>query len=260
MAENITDYQKYVKVIMVKGEKGDPYDDTELRAELETILANNAYVVAIEDGAFQLPIHTINDNTIGSGSTWSSEKIVDTYPQVTYTISNNTITCDKTFNELREIADKTPKINVIYNLEYCEANSIRALNEELTNGFFISVETHNAHININHLPNDTINYNVVSDEDIKRIKFIDVETNDGDGEAHFTCPNRPHILSVVQKGGGTSDLIETLGNRVKIDSMSTITTGYPEVLLVDETTTTDNTYGLLVRSLTNHTYTVALAY
>lgn len=77
MAENITNYQQYVKVVMLKGEKGDTYDDTELRNELNTILANNAYVVAIEDGTFELPIHTINDTTTGTSSTWSSSKITD---------------------------------------------------------------------------------------------------------------------------------------------------------------------------------------
>ena len=250
-----------IKILMIKGEKGDAYDDSELRAEIEATLANNAYVQFVGDGELELPVHTINDSVTSSNSTWSSEKIVEEYPEVTYTISNNTITCDKTFSELSEIATQTPKINVIYNLEFCIASSIRALNEQLTNGFFISVETHNAHININHLPSDVINYNVVSDEDIKRIKFIDVETNNGEGEAHFICPTTPHILNIVKKSTDASDLMEALGDHVKIETMSTTTEVYPQVLLVDETATTDNTYGLLVRTLASSgTYTVAIAY
>lgn len=66
-----------IKILMIKGEKGDAYDDSELRAEIEATLANNAYIKHTGDGDFELPIHTINDSVTSNASTWSSEKITE---------------------------------------------------------------------------------------------------------------------------------------------------------------------------------------
>lgn len=73
-----------IKIMMLKGEKGDEYDDTELRAEINAKLANTPYIGYTEDGTFDLPIHTINDNVTGNTSTWSSSKIAQKVKKVVY--------------------------------------------------------------------------------------------------------------------------------------------------------------------------------
>lgn len=73
-----------IKIMMLKGEKGDEYDDTELRAEINAKLANTPYIGYTEDGTFDLPIHTINDNVTGNTSTWSSSKISQKVTKVVY--------------------------------------------------------------------------------------------------------------------------------------------------------------------------------
>lgn len=75
-----------IKIMMLKGEKGDEYDDTELRAEINAKLANTPYIGYTEDGTFDLPIHTINDNVTGNTSTWSSSKIAQLVTKVVYDI------------------------------------------------------------------------------------------------------------------------------------------------------------------------------
>ena len=248
-------YEK-VKILMLKGEKGDAYDDTELRAELEAILANNAYVKYTGDGAFELPIHTINDSDKSNTSTWSSNKIVDEYPVVTYTISDNTITCDKTFAEVTALS-KIPIIRILHGTERIIADNT-LLNQTL-GGLIIEGKTFEGKVIITHHPNDTITVVYKNEGDIRRIKFIDVETNNGSGEALFTCPSRPHLLNIVKKGTST---IEYTNGYAEIQSGTTSGFTYPKVSLVDETATTDNTYSLIVNVLeqTSGTYTVAIAY
>lgn len=154
MAENITDYQKYVKVVMVKGEKGDPYDDTELRAELETILANNAYVVAIEDGAFELPIHTINDNSITAYSCWSSQKTKEELNGIIYTISGQDNTCNKTYSEIMAILDeKIPKITIKHG---ASINFVDYAIKVSNMGLIISARTNEGKVTIEHSNNNNI--------------------------------------------------------------------------------------------------------
>ena len=75
-----------IKIMMLKGEKGDEYDDTELRAEINAKLANTPYIGYTEDGTFELPIHTINDSVTGNTSTWSSNKIAQKVTKVVYDI------------------------------------------------------------------------------------------------------------------------------------------------------------------------------
>lgn len=136
MAENITNYQQYVKVVMVKGEKGDTYDDTELRAELDTILANNAYVVAIEDGAFQLPIHTINDIQISAYSTWSSQKINEEIAaiiddsQEAETSETTTISAHKLYSEISQI---NQNVDTTYNKVTALEPKVTTLESDVTN-------------------------------------------------------------------------------------------------------------------------------
>ena len=73
-----------VKVVMLKGEKGEKgdgvYDDSEVRQQIGFIdeyLEHIPYVEYEEDGDFVLPTHTINDNETSTDSTWSSRKIID---------------------------------------------------------------------------------------------------------------------------------------------------------------------------------------
>lgn len=75
-----------IKIMMLKGEKGDEYDDTELRAEINAKLANTPYIGYTEDGTFDLPIHTINDNVTANTSSWSSSKIAQKVTKVVYDI------------------------------------------------------------------------------------------------------------------------------------------------------------------------------
>lgn len=110
-----------VKIMMLKGEKGDEYDDTELRAEINAKLANTPYIGYTEDGTFELPIHTINDSVTGASSTWSSNKINDKASKVVYTVDiegydgstdpyYTTATCGTTYAEALEmIANNTYK-------------------------------------------------------------------------------------------------------------------------------------------------------
>ena len=89
-----------IKIMMLKGEKGDTYDDTELRAELEARLANTPYTGYTEDETFQLPIHTINDSATGTGTTWSSEKINDNITSAIYTYDGTNVTCNLDYSDV----------------------------------------------------------------------------------------------------------------------------------------------------------------
>ena len=89
-----------IKIMMLKGEKGDTYDDTELRAELEARLANTPYTGYTEDGTFQLPIHTIDDSATGTGTTWSSEKINDNITSAIYTYDGTNVTCNLEYSDV----------------------------------------------------------------------------------------------------------------------------------------------------------------
>lgn len=170
-----------IKILMLKGEKGDAYDDSELRAEIEATLANNAYVQFIGDGELELPVHSINDSVTSNTSTWSSSKIIAEYPVVTYTINNDTITCDKTYNELLEVSTKTPKIIIKNSVENCVAYSLRIENSQMVNGFFISAKNNNGRIVINHKPNDTITFSAISENFQSEINTLnnDVDTIQG---------------------------------------------------------------------------------
>ena len=144
----MAEYNEKIKILMLKGEKGDAYDDTELRAEIEAELANNAYVKVISDGAVELPIHTINDNVTGSDSTWSSSKIsamiddehagahktfssnyiTDKFTQHVEFIlySNNTALCTKTLDDLKAVI-KTTRDRALISAKYNEAPNNRGL-------------------------------------------------------------------------------------------------------------------------------------
>lgn len=94
---------KKIKIMMLKGEKGDTYDDTELRAEISAELANTPYMGYTEDGTFELPLHSINDSVKGSGTTWSSNKIDEITANTIYTVedtSATTATCSITYDEI----------------------------------------------------------------------------------------------------------------------------------------------------------------
>ena len=153
------------RVVMLKGAKGDTYDDTQLRQDIDEKLANAPYVLYSEDDGFQLPIYTLNDDTISAYSTWSSEKIKAEYPEITYRITNDEVICDKTFQEIRDIYRdvKIAKINVIYNLEIIEATFIKTVSPQATTPFIINAKSTNSTILISHTPTDEITYTIKPD-------------------------------------------------------------------------------------------------
>ena len=71
----MADFNEKFKVVMLQGAKGETYDDTQLRQDINEMLANVPYIKYTEDNGFELPIYTINDNNITAYSCWSSDKV-----------------------------------------------------------------------------------------------------------------------------------------------------------------------------------------
>lgn len=150
-----------IKILMLKGEKGDTYDDTELRTEIDTKLANTPYIKYQEDDDYELPIHSINDNEVNNVKTWSSEKITNEYQQVCYfnpNSLNNTIECDKTFEEL--IALEKAIINIQYFNEIITAKYHHLVRDLSMNIISVIIEGEliNGRVRITHNSNNTITY------------------------------------------------------------------------------------------------------
>lgn len=175
-----------IKILMTKGEKGDAYDDSELRAELEAILANNAYVVAIEDGAFELPIHTINDDNITAYSCWSSAKVnneladvkndilnlqsdlndeisnlqinLNKRKQVIYTLNNinaTTATCNLTYDEIKNLITN----NINYSVSVKLGTSYYTAYEVINGGnigVMVNIPEEDKKVMVSHSSNNTI--------------------------------------------------------------------------------------------------------
>lgn len=103
-----------IKILMIKGEKGDAYDDSELRAEIEATLANNAYVQFVGDGELELPVHTINDNVTSNASTWSSSKItseISAFIDDSETSNDSTWSSNKIDGEITDINTALGKLS-----------------------------------------------------------------------------------------------------------------------------------------------------
>lgn len=263
----MADFNEKFRVVMLQGAKGEPYDDTQLRQDINEMLANVPYIKYTEDNGFELPIYTINDNSVTAYSCWSSQKITNEYQQVCYfnpNSLNNTIECDKTFNEL--ISLEKSFINIQYFNEIITAKYHHLVRDLSNNIISVIIEgelINNGKLRITHNSNNTITYQEFeSDNNIKRIKFIDVETNNGAGDTLFTCPNKPHLLNIVKKSTSTSNLIEYTNGIGTIASGALSGDTYPKVSLTDETGTTANTYGIIVRTFeqTSGVYIVAVAY
>lgn len=73
----MADFNEKFRVVMLQGAKGDAYDDTQLRQDINEMLANTPYIKYTEDNGFELPIETINDNSITAYSCWSSQKTAE---------------------------------------------------------------------------------------------------------------------------------------------------------------------------------------
>lgn len=73
----MADFNEKFRVVMLQGAKGDAYDDTQLRQDINEMLANTPYIKYTEDDGFELPIYTINDNSITAYSCWSSAKTTE---------------------------------------------------------------------------------------------------------------------------------------------------------------------------------------
>lgn len=103
-----------IKILMIKGEKGDAYDDSELRAEIEATLANSAYVQFIGDGELELPVHSINDSVTSNTSTWSSTKItseISAFIDDSETSNDSTWSSNKINGEITDINTALGKLN-----------------------------------------------------------------------------------------------------------------------------------------------------
>lgn len=71
----MADFNEKFRVVMLQGAKGDAYDDTQLRQDINEMLANTPYIKYTEDVGFELPIETINDEVASSNTVYSSNKI-----------------------------------------------------------------------------------------------------------------------------------------------------------------------------------------
>lgn len=119
----MTDFNDKFRVVMLQGAKGDAYDDTQLRQDINEMLANAPYILYSEDDEFQLPIYTINDNSISAYSTWSSEKIKAEYPIIEYYLVKTagvegfTVNTEVTYDELNTMINSgiMPQIKVYRN-------------------------------------------------------------------------------------------------------------------------------------------------
>ncbi len=78
----MADFNEKFRVLMLQGAKGDAYDDTQLRQDINEMLANVPYIKYTEDNGFELPIYTINDNSITAYSCWSSQKVNSEFTDV----------------------------------------------------------------------------------------------------------------------------------------------------------------------------------
>ena len=119
----MTDFNEKFRVVMLQGAKGDAYDDTQLRQDINEMLANAPYILYSEDNEFQLPIYTINDNSISAYTTWSSEKIKAEYPIIEYSLVKTTgvegfsVNTEVTYDELNTMINSgiMPQIKVYRN-------------------------------------------------------------------------------------------------------------------------------------------------
>lgn len=71
----MADFNEKFRVVMLQGAKGDAYDDTQLRQDINEMLANTPYIKYTEDMGFELPIETINDEVIATNTVYSSNKV-----------------------------------------------------------------------------------------------------------------------------------------------------------------------------------------
>jgi hypothetical protein len=133
------------------------------------MLANAPYILYSEDNEFQLPIYTINDNSISAYTTWSSEKIKEEYPIIKYYIvrtldaTTYTGTCSVTYAELNALleSDKIPYIEVFKNadINYKERYIVSNISRVAGNSYTelkLHAISNDGHIEITHTNEDVI--------------------------------------------------------------------------------------------------------
>lgn len=209
-----------IKIMMLKGEKGDTYDDTELRAEINAKLANTPYIGYTEDGTFELPLHTIDDTVTDSGSTWSSEKIDDITTNTMYTVADTsatTATCNLTYSEVLALITSN---NLNPELFIEQSESMAVIRHHIIPDEYQAVSARNSYISIKgnynnyaytimHYSNDNISVTWTENEDysseiadlqesndeLQAKKWISLGSVDNDGvEIPFTSSANSTIL------------------------------------------------------------------
>lgn len=114
----MADFNEKFRVVMLQGAKGDAYDDTQLRQDIDEMLANTPYIKYTEDMGFELPIETINDEVASSNTTYSSNKVNELISGVIddsqegETSENSTISANKLFGIVSQL---NQNIDGIYN-------------------------------------------------------------------------------------------------------------------------------------------------
>lgn len=63
-------------------------EQTDFENDINDLIDNTPYLEVVEGEDFELPIHTINDNEIGTDSTWSSTKIKEEFDEVNDKLNN----------------------------------------------------------------------------------------------------------------------------------------------------------------------------
>lgn len=149
----MADFNDKFRVVMLQGAKGEPYDDTQLRQDINEMLANVPYIKYTEDDGLELPIYTINDNSVTAYSCWSSQKTQEELNGIVYTIDVKT-TCNKTYSEIIAILnEKIPKITIKHG---ASINFVDYAIKVSNMGLVISARTNEGKVTIEHSNNDNI--------------------------------------------------------------------------------------------------------
>jgi len=150
----MADFNEKFRVVMLQGAKGEPYDDTQLRQDINEMLANVPYIEYTEDNGFELPIYTINDNSVTAYSCWSSQKTQEELNGIIYTISGQDNSCNKTYSEIMAILDeKIPKITIKHG---ASINFVDYAIKVSNMGLIISARTNEGKVTIEHSNNNNI--------------------------------------------------------------------------------------------------------
>lgn len=182
----MADFNEKFRVVMLQGAKGDTYDDTQLRQDINEMLANVPYIKYTEDNGLELPIYTINDDNITAYSCWSSQKVnneltdvkddilnlqndlngdilnlqsnLNKRKQVIYTINNinaTTATCNLTYDEIKNLITNNINYSVSVKLSTSYYTAYEVINGGNI-GVMVNIPEEDKKVMVSHSSNNTI--------------------------------------------------------------------------------------------------------